>query len=339
MTYFQAVQDALAKRPQKWLITGVAGFIGSNLLERLLKLNQTVIGLDNFLTGKEENLKDALSQVTPRQAAGFTMVAGDIRDLNVCRSLCQGVDAILHQAALGSVPRSVANPAATHENNLDGFLNVLLAAKDAGVKRFVYASSSSVYGDYDGLPKEEDKIGRPLSPYAVTKLANELYAGAFGRLYGIECIGLRYFNIFGPRQDPDGPYAAVIPRWFRNLLHNETIEIYGDGETTRDFTYIENAIAANLLAATTNNKHALGQVYNIAYGRQTSLNNLYQLIRKTVINVRPNLPAALPKYLDTRAGDIRHSWADIRKASELLGYQPIYSLEDGLRESAEWYLK
>lgn len=338
MTYYQSVQKTLSEHPRKWLITGAAGFIGSHLLEKLLKLDQAVVGLDSFITGKHDNIEDVLSKVTVQQADRFSMVSGDITDLKVCRDVCQGIDIVLHQAALGSVPRSIADPVATHKNNLDGFLNMLLAVKDAGVKRFIYASSSSVYGDYEGLPKVEDKIGRLLSPYAVTKYGNELYADVFGRNYGIECIGLRYFNIFGSRQDPDGPYAAVIPRWFRSLLRNEAVEINGDGNTTRDFTYIENAVFANLLAATTENKEALGQVYNIAFGRQTTLNELYELIKEIITTIRPDLSINKPQYLNSRPGDIRHSLADISKATHLLGYEPIFSLEEGLKEVAIWYI-
>ncbi|MCL6477636.1 MAG: Vi polysaccharide biosynthesis UDP-N-acetylglucosaminuronic acid C-4 epimerase TviC [Peptococcaceae bacterium] len=337
--FYNTLKHQLPGSPKVWLITGVAGFIGCNLLEHLLRLNQTVVGLDNFSTGHKENLDEVLSAAGAEQAARFRFIHGDIRDLTACREGCRGVDIVLHQAALGSVPRSIEDPVATHQSNVDGFFNMLVAARDAGVGRFVYAASSSTYGDYPGLSMVEDKIGRPLSPYAVTKYVNELYADVFGRTYGMECIGLRYFNIFGPRQDPAGAYAAVIPRWFTSLLRGEPVYIYGDGETSRDFCYVEDAVQANLLAACVSNREAVGQVYNVACGVRTTLNQLFSLIRGEVARIRPEAAGAAPVYKDFRPGDVRHSLADISKAAGLLGYRPAHSVRDGLRQSAEWYLK
>ncbi|MFZ5652556.1 MAG: SDR family oxidoreductase [Bacillota bacterium] len=322
-----------------WLVTGVAGFIGSNILEQLLKLDQTVVGLDNFSTGYKRNLEEVLSGVSAKQAGRFNFVQGDVRDLDTCRRCCEGVDIVLHQAALGSVPRSIEDPITTNQSNIDGFLNMLVAARDKKVKRFVYAASSSTYGDHPGLPKVEDRIGQPLSPYAVTKYVNELYAGVFGRVYGMECIGLRYFNIFGPRQDPDGAYAAVIPKWFSGLLRGETVYINGDGETSRDFCFIENAVQANILAGCVDDEAALGQVYNIAFGERTTLNDLFYLIRELVVGVSPLAAGVTPVYRDFRPGDVRHSLADIGKASKLLGYAPTHSVRDGLKGAAAWYIR
>ncbi|MBA4391897.1 MAG: LPS biosynthesis protein WbpP [Syntrophus sp. (in: bacteria)] len=338
MNHYEKVKQTLREKPKVWLITGVAGFIGSNLLEALLKLDQKVIGIDGFLTGHHRNLDEVRSLVSPSQWANFTFHEGDIRDLEACRKAANGVDVVLHQAALGSVPRSIENPIATNEHNLTGFLNVIVAARDAKVKRFVFATSSSVYGDHPALPKIEDQIGNPLSPYAVTKQVNEKYASVFSRVYGMECIGLRYFNVFGPRQDPDGPYAAVMPKWFAGLISGEEIFINGDGETSRDFCFVENVVQANLLAGCTENPEAVSQVYNIAYGGRTTLNELFDLIRSIVSQSHPEAGAKKPVYKDFRPGDIRHSLANIDKAKSLLEYAPQYSVKDGMEKAAEWYL-
>jgi len=338
MTYDSVKQHLLAS-PKVWLITGVAGFIGCNLLEQLLNLNQYVVGLDNYSTGYQHNLDEVLSGVGVKQAARFSFVKGDIRDLETCRACTEGADVVLHQAALGSVPRSISDPIATNQSNIDGYLNMLAASKEARVKRFVYASSSSVYGSNERLPKVEENIGRPLSPYALTKYVNELYAEVFGRVYGIECIGLRYFNVFGKRQDPAGPYAAVIPKWFDGFLRGDQIYIFGDGETSRDFCYIDNAVQANLLAACASDRAAIGRVYNIAFGERTTLNQLFKLIQDDVARVNSAAANVDPIYLDFRQGDIRNSLADISKATSLLGYRPVYSVRDGIRKAASWYVK
>ncbi len=339
MNHYEIIQERLIKQPQKWLITGVAGFIGSNLLEKLLEMNQQVVGLDNFLTGHMRNLEEVKGLVTPEQWGYFTFIEGDIRNLDTCQQACNKVDYVLHQAALGSVPRSIENPIATNENNLVGFLNMLVAARDAQVKRFVYATSSSVYGDHPDLPKVEDKIGRPLSPYAVTKKMNELYADVFAEVYGFRTVGLRYFNVFGPRQDPNGPYAAVIPKWFSTLRNGVDVFINGDGETSRDFSFVDNAVQANILAACTANQEACNQVYNIAYGGRTTLKELFALIRGIVAKDFPSVAQAIPIYRDYRLGDIRHSFANIDKAKRLLGYEPEYSVRTGLEITGKWYLK
>ncbi len=338
MLYTQRKNELLAN-PKTWMITGVAGFIGSNLLETLLKLNQNVVGLDNFSTGFQHNLDEVQGLVSDEQWQRFRFIRGDIRELDTCHGACRGVDYILHQAALGSVPRSIEDPVTTNENNISGFLNMLVAAKDAGVSRMVYAASSSTYGDHPDLPKVEDKIGNPLSPYAVTKLVNELYARVFARTYGFKTIGLRYFNIFGRRQDPDGAYAAVIPKWFAGLLQQETVFINGDGETSRDFCFIDNCVQANLMAATADSEQAANQVYNVAFGQRTSLNELYSMIRERVAKKFPLAADAKPEYRDFRAGDVRHSLADISKAGELLGYEPEYSIDKGLDKAADWYIQ
>jgi UDP-N-acetylglucosamine 4-epimerase len=328
----------LEKFPRTWLITGVAGFIGSNLLEELLRRGQRVVGLDNLVTGKRENLDEVQSLVGADAWRNFSFLEGDIRNLADCRAACAGVDYVLHQAALGSVPRSIEDPLITNETNISGFLNMLIAARDAAVVRFVYAASSSTYGDHPALPKVEELIGKPLSPYAVTKYVNELYADVFARCYGFETIGLRYFNIFGRRQDPEGAYAAVIPKWFAALLHGDTVYINGDGETSRDFCYIDNAVQANLLAACATETEALNQVYNVAVGERTSLNELYALVRDHVAGVYPAAKSAEPAYRDFRPGDVRHSLADIGKAQRLLNYSPTHTVEEGLRETAQWYI-
>jgi len=328
---------ALRTTPKTWLITGVAGFIGSHLLDALLKLGQTVVGLDNLSTGGKSNLNEVQRLVGEAAWRRFRLLEADIADLSACHEACAKVDLVLHQAALGSVPRSMADPLATHQSNVTGFLNMLLAARDAGVQRFVYASSSAVYGDEPNLPKVEDRIGQPLSPYAASKLMNELYAAAFARAYGFPSIGLRYFNVFGPRQDPEGPYAAVIPKWADNLMSGQPVIINGDGETSRDFCFIENVVQANLLAATTSNPEALNQSYNIAAGQRTTLNQLSQLLSELVRKENPALIIKDPIYHDFRPGDVLHSLADITKAKTLLAYQPSHTVRQGLEQTIQWY--
>ena len=319
------------------MVTGVAGFIGSNLLEALLKLDQRVIGLDNFATGHRANLDEVRAIVSLDQWRRFHFIEGDIRNLTTCQAAAKGADYVLHQAALGSVPRSIVDPLLSNEANVTGSLNMLIAARDNGVKRFVYAASSSTYGDHPALPKVEDQIGRPLSPYAVTKLVNELYADVFGRCYGTPTIGLRYFNVFGPRQDPDGPYAAVIPKWVAAMIKNEPCQINGDGETSRDFCFVQNVVQANLLAATATNSEAVGQVYNVAVQIRTTLNQLFSMIREPLLRDFPHLHNSKPDYRAFREGDVRHSEADISKARKLLGYVPTHTVETGLTEALEWY--
>lgn len=338
MTKYHELKQLLQGNPHTWLVTGAAGFIGSNLLEMLLKLDQKVIGLDNFSTGHRHNLDEVKALVAPAQWQNFHLIEGDIRNLADCTAACSGVDYVLHQAALGSVPRSLENPILTNENNITGFLNMLLAARDAQVKRFVFAASSSTYGDHPGLPKVEDLIGKPLSPYAVTKYVNELYADVFARCYGIKTVGLRYFNIFGQRQDPAGAYAAVIPKWVASMIKNESVFVNGDGETSRDFCYIDNAVQANLLAATTDNPEAVAQVYNVAVNDRTTLNQLFESIRALLEPHFPHLKDFKPIYRDFRAGDVRHSLADISKAQNLLGYTPTHRIGQGLKEAMVWYV-
>lgn len=335
MTKYENLKNNLLKNQYKWLITGVAGFIGSNLLQALLELNQQVIGIDDFSTGHQHNIDDVLTSVDVKLKNNFTFYHGDIRVLNDCRKAVDGVDYVLHQAALGSVPRSIKTPELTNAVNVDGFLNMLIASKDARVKRFVYASSSSTYGDSPILPKVEDQTGNLLSPYAVSKYTNELYAKAFAGCYDIQTIGLRYFNVFGARQDSHSTYAAVIPTWITSLLEKKDVCINGDGSTTRDFCYIDNAVQANLLAALTENNQAIGQVYNVAFGEQTSLNQLYELI-KHELNIGSDIK---PTYRDFRLGDVKHSLADINKAAMLLGYKPSYDLKRGLKIAMDWYVK
>lgn len=337
MTPYEKLCGRLRAEPRRWLVTGSAGFIGSHLVETLLKLGQHVIGLDNFVTGKKKNLEQVKDLVCPEEWDCFRFLEGDIRALNVCQKAAAGVDFVLHQAALGSVPRSIVDPVSTHEANVSGFLNMLLAARDAKVKRFVYASSSAVYGDHPELPKREETIGNALSPYAVSKRMNELYAKVFALCYGIEAIGLRYFNVFGQRQDPDGEYAAVIPRWIGALMRHEPVYINGDGETSRDFCYVGNVVEANLLAATVAEREALNRVYNVALNKRTALNELFGLLRDGLAVRRPALRTAQPVYREFRAGDVRHSQADISLAQRLLGYSPRFKIEDGLRSSLEWY--
>lgn len=336
MNAYEELRSRLAAAPSRWLVTGVAGFIGSNLLEQLLRLGQTVTGLDNFLTGYRKNLDMVHASVGDEAWAHFTFIEGDIRDLDTCRRACEGADHVLHEAALGSVPRSIDDPLLTNGCNIDGFLNMLVAARDARVRSFVYAASSSTYGDSPELPKMEDRIGRPLSPYAVTKYVDELYADVFGRCYGFSSIGLRYFNVFGQRQDPYGAYAAVIPQWFASLIKGETVYINGDGETSRDFCYIDNVVQANLLASLAP-KDAQDRIYNVAFGERTTLNELFLLIRDEVTRHKPGAAAAEPVHRDFRAGDVRHSLADISRARTLLGYAPRYDVRQGLTLAGDWY--
>lgn len=338
LSAFDQLLGKLRTQPARWLVTGCAGFIGSHLVETLLKLDQLVVGLDNFSTGHRRNLDEVRTLVGSERWERFHFVEADIRDPEACRQACLNVDYVLHQAALGSVPRSLADPLATNAANIDGFLNMLVAARDAKVRRFVYAASSSTYGDHPDLPKIEEKIGRPLSPYAVTKLVNELYAEVFSRCYGFSSIGLRYFNVFGARQDPDGAYAAVIPRWTKAMLLGEDVLINGDGETSRDFCFVANAVQANLLAATTEIPEAVNQVYNVALDDRTSLNRLFDLLRDALIETKPELDGRKPGYQDFRAGDVRHSQADISKAMKFLGYAPTHRLEDGIRAAMPWYV-
>ena len=342
MTKYNQLKEHLQNNQKTWLVTGVAGFIGSNLLEKLLILNQKVVGLDNFETGYQHNIDEALQDankvVGKNIKSNFKFINGDIRNLDNCKNACFGVDYVLHQAALGSVPRSIEDPINTNRTNIDGFLNILVASKEANVKRLVYASSSSVYGSHPDLPKVEEKIGTPLSPYAVTKSVNEIYANVFAQNYGFKAIGLRYFNIFGKRQDPNGSYAAVIPKWVAAILKKEDVFINGDGETSRDFCYIENTIQLNLLAATSCKNDNYNQVYNVALNHRTSLNKLYMMIEDRLLQRKEELKKKEPIYRDFRPGDIRHSQANINKAQALLGYYPDYSISEGLDEAMDWYV-
>ncbi len=334
----EELEKKLRSRPQKWLVTGAAGFIGSNLVERLLKIDQHVVGLDNLSTGHRHNLIDVEKEVGPKWER-FTFIEADIRELEACRKACDGAEIILHQAALGSVPRSIKDPISTARSNIDGFIHMLVAARDCGARRFVYASSSSVYGDCPDSPKIENNIGRALSPYAVSKYVDELYAGVFSLTYGVESIGLRYFNVFGKRQDPNGAYAAVIPRWMDAFLNGKQPVIYGDGKTARDFCYIENVINANLLAATAADPSAVDKVFNIACGRSTSLSELYTIIRNSVAAYKPEVLSIEPIFEGFRKGDVRHSLADVSMAKGLLGYEPAFNVEQGIEKTAEWYVK
>ena len=335
--HYRRVREHLIANPKRWLVTGVAGFIGSNLLDALLGLGQEVIGFDDLSTGYRSNIDDVLA-MHPADAARFRFIEGDIRDFESCASACTGVDYVLHQAALASVPRSISDPATFHGVNVDGFFNMLLAAKNAGVKRFVYASSSAVYGDSTVQPQGEERTGRSLSPYAANKMINETYANAFQMAYGLEAIGLRYYNIFGPRQDPDGAYAAVIPRWITSALNDEPCTVFGDGETTRDFCYVTNVVQANILAATTENPEATGQAYNIACARSITLNALFGLIRDQLAALASDMPTTRVHYEPFRPGDIRHSSGSIEKAIRLLGYAPTHEVHDGLADALPWYL-
>lgn len=336
MSQYQTVCEQLRQNPKTWLVTGVAGFIGSNLLETLLKLDQNVVGLDNFATGHQYNLDEVQSLVSAEQWGKFSFIEGDIRNLEDCQKACTGVDYVLHQAALGSVPRSIADPITTNAANITGFLNMLTAARDAEVKSFTYAASSSTYGDHPALPKVEDNIGKPLSPYAVTKYVNELYAEVFARTYGFKAIGLRYFNVFGKRQDPNGAYAAVIPKWTAAMIAGDDVFINGDGETSRDFCFIENTVQANILAATTQNDEAKNQVYNVAVGGRTTLNDLFNAI-KAALNENGVTYTKEPVYRDFRAGDVRHSQANIKKIQKMLGYDAKYNIQEGIDLAMNWY--
>jgi UDP-N-acetylglucosamine 4-epimerase len=347
METFAELKKHLHSNQYNWLITGVSGFIGSNLLETLLELNQKVVGLDNFLTGKKQNLYEVQSTLSKDQWANFNFIEGDICDLDTCASATSDINFVLHQAALGSVPRSLIDPVKTNEVNIDGFLNILLTSKNNGVDSFTYAASSSTYGDHEALPKVEEYIGKPLSPYAVTKYVNELYADVFKTNYNFNSIGLRYFNVFGKRQDPEGAYAAVIPRWINAMIKNNDVFINGDGETSRDFCYIDNVVQANILAALTGSlelqkmndfAETNNQIYNIAVGGRTTLNELYFILRDNLANHFSFLEEALPIYRDFREGDVRHSQADITKAKTLLNYKPSHSAKDGLSEAMAWYI-
>lgn len=340
MTRYTTIKHQLTSNPKTWLITGCAGFIGSNLLETLLLLNQNVVGLDNFATGHQHNLDEVETQVTAQQWQNFTFIEGDIRNLDDCTKAIgtkgNSVDYILHQAALGSVPRSIVDPILTNSANITGFLNMLVAAKDAEVESFVYAASSSTYGDHPTLPKVEENIGKPLSPYAVTKYVNELYADVFNKTYGLNTTGLRYFNVFGKRQDPDGAYAAVIPKWTAAMIENESIYVNGDGETSRDFCFIENAVQANILAATAENS-GKNQVYNVALGDRTSLNTLFDSLKNALQSNGVDYQTP-PVYRDFRAGDVRHSQADISKAKSMIGFEPEFKIQQGIDKAMPWYI-
>lgn len=346
-TEYEKLKSNLKVNQHTWLITGVAGFIGSNLLEKLLILNQKVVGLDNFSTGYKNNIDMAITDAANISGVSsdklkndnFRFIEGDIQDLDTCNLACENVDYVLHQAALGSVPRSIEDPICTNRTNIDGFLNMLVACRDSKVKRLVYAASSSTYGDHADLPKVEEVIGNPLSPYAVTKLVNELYANVFARTYGFKAIGLRYFNIFGKRQDPNGAYAAVIPKWVVSILSGDNVYINGDGETSRDFCYIDNTVQMNLLAATTNNEDAIDQVYNVAINDRTSLNELFLMIQDELMQRVDSLTKKKPLYRDFRAGDVKHSQANIAKAAKLLGYEPSHRIGDGMQEAMDWYVQ
>jgi len=336
MSRYNEIKSQLQESPKKWLVTGVAGFIGSNLLETLLQLNQTVVGLDSFATGHQHNLDEVQSQVSNEQWANFTFIKGDIRNFDYCQKAVKGADYILHQAALGSVPRSIADPILTNSANITGFVNMLTAAKEEQVSTFVYAASSSTYGDHPALPKVEENIGKPLSPYAVTKYVNELYADVFNKTYGLNATGLRYFNVFGKRQDPDGAYAAVIPKWTAAMIDNQDLFINGDGETSRDFCFVENAVQANILAATAD-EAGKNQIYNVALGDRTSLNTLFDSLKVALKANGVNYEKS-SIYRDFRAGDVLHSQADISKARNLLGFEPEFKIQQGIDKAMPWYI-
>jgi UDP-N-acetylglucosamine 4-epimerase len=338
-TVYQQTKEYLRAHPSKWLVTGVSGFIGSNLLEELLNLNQVVVGLDNFSTGFKENLQDIEGNVSSEQWKRFTFLKGDILDASLCLEACKGIEFVLHQAALGSVPRSIADPINSNSSNVTGFLNMLVAAKDTNVKRFIYAASSSTYGDHPALPKKEDIIGKPLSPYAVTKLVNEIYAGVFKHTYNLDSIGLRYFNVFGRRQAINSAYAAVIPEWVGAIMNNQDVFINGDGSTSRDFTFIDNVIQANILSATSKNPDAINKIYNIAAGERTTLTELFQFISKNVQAAEPGMQPKEAIFRDFRDGDVKHSLADISRAKFYLGYEPTHNVEQGVQAAVDWYLK
>jgi len=335
---YQNLRSSLKRNPKRWLITGVAGFIGSNILKELLNLNQSVIGLDNLSTGHQNNLDDLKKNTHVDKWKNFSFLEGDITDFNICKRSVKDVDFVLHQAALGSVPRSIKDPLNTNKSNIEGFLNMIYASKESKVKRFLYAASSSTYGDHKALPKKENAIGNPLSPYAVTKRVNEMYADVFGKVYGLNSVGLRYFNVFGPSQDPKGAYAAVVPKWIDAMKKGKTIYINGDGKTSRDFCYIKNAVQANLLASTCKKSISINQVYNVAVGEKTSLNSLFQLIQDEFLNLDPKFKKVTPVYRDFRAGDIKHSLANIAKASKHFNYQPTHKIAEGIKETVAWYL-
>lgn len=337
MSQYQTVCTQLKQAPKMWLVTGVAGFIGSNLLETLLKLDQKVVGLDNFATGHQYNLDEVQTLVSPAQWRNFSFIEGDIRHFEDCQKACLGVDYVLHQAALGSVPRSIADPITTNATNITGFLNMLTAARDAKVSSFTYAASSSTYGDHPALPKVEENIGNPLSPYAVTKYVNELYADVFARTYAFKTIGLRYFNVFGKRQDPNGAYAAVIPKWTAAMIAGDEVFINGDGETSRDFCFIENTVQANILAATANDE-AKNQVYNVAVGDRTTLNDLFNALQ-AALNENGVTYNKKPVYREFRAGDVRHSQASIAKIEQFLDYEPEFNINQGINIAMPWYIK
>ena len=339
MNPYEELKTSLITRPESWLVTGAAGFIGSHLVEALLKLDQHVVGLDNFATAKSDNLDEVKDLVGPERWSLFRFIEGDLADLDTCKTSCSGITYVLHQGAIGSVPRSIDDPLASHRSNDIGMINMLIAARNAKVRRFVYASSSSVYGDDPELPKVENRIGKPLSPYAATKRVSEIYADVFGRCYAMELIGLRYFNVFGARQNFNGTYSAVIPKWVSGMLRNEQIHINGTGETSRDFCYIDNIVQANLLAAKSANPKAVNRSYNIAVQDQTSLNDLFEILRQLLLRREPHLQIAKPKYRDFRKGDAMHTLADIGRAKSLLGYQPTHSLRQGLELTIDWYLE
>lgn len=334
---YQLAREHLESQHYRWVVTGVAGFIGSNLLQALLEQGQRVVGVDNFLTGYRHNLDQVRDLVGPIAWRGFDLIEGDVRDLAICRRACDHADYVLHQAALGSVGRSLDDPLLCNDINIGGQLNLLEAARHAGVRRVVYAASSASYGDHPGLPKQEQHIGRALSPYALSKHVNELYAGVYARCYGLESIGLRYFNVFGPRQDANGAYAAVIPQWIAAMLGKRPLVINGDGESSRDFCYVSNAVQANLLGALTGNPAAVNQVYNVALNARTSLNELYRLLQELLLERHPHVRDCQPQYAPFRPGDVRHSQADISKAMQLLGYMPTHDLRRGLRQALRWY--
>ncbi|MGH8722622.1 MAG: SDR family oxidoreductase, partial [Burkholderiales bacterium] len=338
MRTYDDAQQRIKSRPRTWLVTGAAGFIGSHLAETLLRLGQPVVGMDNFATGKRENLERLAHAAGEAQRRNFRFVEGDIRSIDACRAACSGVQVVLHEAALGSVPRSIEDPLSTHAANVTGFVNMLVAARDAGVARFVYASSSAVYGDHPVLPKLEERIGAAASPYGLSKHIDELYAGVFARCYGFPAIGLRYFNVFGPRQDPDSVYAAVIPAWIGALLRNQTAYVNGDGRQARDFCYIDNVVQANLLAATVEDPEALDQAYNVALGEQTSLNELYEMLRSALAPRLPHLRTVRAVHREPRSGDLPFSRADIAKAGRLLGYRPQVRILQGLQRTIGWYV-
>jgi UDP-N-acetylglucosamine 4-epimerase len=334
---YEDLQERIKTRPRKWLVTGAAGFIGSHLAEKLLKLGQDVVALDNFSTGTRANLDHLKNAVGDEAWAKFHFIEGDIRSLEACREACRSVELVLHEAALGSVPRSIDKPAPTHESNVNGFLNMLIAARDAGVSRLVYASSSAVYGDDETMPKVEEKIGRAMSPYGLSKQINEQYASVFATCYGFESVGMRYFNVFGPRQDPDGAYASVIPAWIGALLRNQTAYINGDGTISRDFCHVDNVVQANILAATTENPAAVNQAYNVAHGEQTTLTELFDLIRGLLIPRMPHMRTVRAVHRSPRRGDLPRSLASIAKAQKLLGYEPTFRIRDGLDQTIDWY--